>query len=373
MERESDQDKGKRGPRVKCSKENYRMEFLPYLLNESRERTTVLSIISKRIPTARKVPLLETKKARIDAEIKASPANAAQYVVPGKVPVETGYPDPIQTHIVLEKSAFEEYAADEYKYELKEYKEYKKECGATIRLIMNALDPELETLVKSDPDYDKASETNDLHKILTLVEQAIGTGHAVNKAAKVMRWLHPQGIVNMTVAQMTYEFRNMIIELDRDYPNKADMLETVTNVLYVSNLERCKDKDMILELIMQQHERADFEKWDAVATRAATVIKNKTNIAYAREAHREEGKLEAHVATERPRQQCFNCGREGHVRKDCKKPSTKCNRCGANGHLERFCRSKKDEPQDRRKTPQQLWREEASDIREDQSAHRLDD
>lgn len=112
----------------------------------------------------------------------------------------------------------------------------------------------------------------------------------------------------MIVAQMTYVFRNMIMELDRDYPNKVDMLETVNNVLYVSNLERCKDKDMIAELILQQHERTDFEKWDTVATRAATVIKNNTNIAYVRDTHKEEGNLEAHVASEKPRQQCFNCG-----------------------------------------------------------------
>ena len=35
---------------------------------------------------------------------------------------------------------------------------------------------------------------------------------------------------------------------------------------------------------------------------------------------------------------CFNCGRPGHISRDCRQQPTTCNKCGRRGHHSRFCR-----------------------------------
>ena len=52
-----------------------------------------------------------------------------------------------------------------------------------------------------------------------------------------------------------------------------------------------------------------------------------------------DGRLVAHIANGNSDSPvgCWNCGKSGHMSKECKRPQAKCGKCGRNGHVDKFC------------------------------------
>jgi hypothetical protein len=220
-----------------------------------------------------------------------------------------------------------------YEYDQKRYFKFVDDKRKLTAALFDALSEEVRAKVGQHKDWTHARREYDILKQWRIVEEIVVGRGAVSLYTQIAKLIKVKQSGEDFTGYMK-SFKDLVLDIQNQGYDPEVLVSKIFDVIFIIGLNQSMFKDQ-LNIVYGKRNWPSYEDFGedlreyADATSKMKLLREEDN----------DGRLVAHIANGNSDSPvgCWNCGKSGHMSKECKRPQAKCGKCGRNGHVDKFC------------------------------------